>query len=89
LNDAGRPVSANNPALGICGQSAGDVNNSVAIQYSKVPNIEGDMDVSEYSGELLVPLLANDTIDQLWPHVVLTVPVPAVSGPGSGVWMRS
>jgi len=30
-----------------------------------VPNIEGGMDVSEYYGELLVPLLANDTIEQV------------------------
>jgi len=63
--DDGRPVPANDPALGIRGQSRGDVNNSVAIQYSKVPNIEGGMDVSEYYGELLVPLLANDTIEQV------------------------
>ena len=58
-------IRFDNPALGIRGQSPGDVNNSVAIQYSKVPNIEGSMDVSEIYGELLIPLLANDTIDQL------------------------
>jgi len=61
--DDGRPVPANDPALGIRGQSRGDVNNSVAIQYSKVPNIEGGMDVSEYYGELLVPLLANEQVN--------------------------
>ncbi len=63
--DTGRPVPANDPALGIRGQSPGDVNNSVAIQYSKVPNIEGSMDVSEAYAELLVPLISNDAIDQV------------------------
>jgi outer membrane receptor protein involved in Fe transport len=81
--DDGRPVPANDPALGIRGQSAGDVNNSVAIQYSKVPNIEGDMDVTEYYGELLVPLLANDTIDQL--NVSLAGRRADYSGSG-GIW---
>lgn len=81
--DDGRPVPANDPALGIRGQSGGDVNNSVAIQYSKVPNIEGSMDVSEYYGELLVPLLANDTIDQL--NMSLAGRRADYSGSG-GIW---
>jgi outer membrane receptor protein involved in Fe transport len=61
--DTGRYVAANDPALGIRGQAGGDVNNTVAIQYSKVPNIKGKMDVTEYFGEVFVPLLANNKLD--------------------------
>ena len=61
--DTGRPVPANDPLLGIRGQSAGDVNNSVAIQYSKVPNIRGSMDVSEVFGEMLMPLVIDNKLN--------------------------
>jgi iron complex outermembrane receptor protein len=61
--DTGRPVPANDPVLGIRGQPGGDVNNSVAIQYSKVPNIRGKMDVTEYFGELYFPVVANSKLD--------------------------
>ena len=81
--DTGRPVPANNPALGIRGQSGGDVNNSVAIQYSKVPNIEGSMDVSEYYGELLVPLISGDALDQV--NLSLAGRRADYSGSG-GIW---
>ena len=78
--DTGRPVPGNDAALGIRGQPGGDVNNSVAIQYSKVPNIRGKMDVSEVFGEVLVPLIAGNK---------LNLPVAAryadYSGSG-GVW---
>lgn len=62
-HDTGRPVPANDAALGIRGQPGGDVNNSVAIQYSKVPNILGKMDVTEIFGEVFVPLVANGKLD--------------------------
>ncbi|MBN1240821.1 MAG: TonB-dependent receptor [Gammaproteobacteria bacterium] len=62
-HDTGRPVPPNDPALGIRGQAPGDVNNSVAIQYSKVPNIRGKMDVTEFFGELFVPLVADSRLD--------------------------
>lgn len=54
-----RPVPANNAALGVRGMVAGNVNNSVAIQFSKVPNIRGSLNTTEFFGELLVPLIAN------------------------------
>jgi outer membrane receptor protein involved in Fe transport len=62
-HDTGRPVPPNNPGLGIRGQPGGDVNNSVAIQYSKVPNILGEMDVTEIFGEIFVPLLPEGKFD--------------------------
>jgi hypothetical protein len=61
--DTGRYVPANDAALGIRGQPGGDVNNTVAIQYSKVPNIQGKMDATEFFGEAFVPWLANDRLD--------------------------
>jgi outer membrane receptor protein involved in Fe transport len=61
--DTGRYVPANDAALGIRGQPGGDVNNTVAIQYSKVPNIQGKMDVTEVFGELFVPLLMSNKLD--------------------------
>jgi len=62
-HDTGRPVPANDAALGIRGQPGGDVNNSVAIQYSKVPNILGTMDVSEVFGEVFVPFIADNRLN--------------------------
>jgi iron complex outermembrane recepter protein len=53
------PVPANNPALGIRGTPGGAANNSVEIQFSKVPFIRGDFDVTEAFSEVLVPLLAG------------------------------
>ncbi len=61
--DTGRYVPANDAALGIRGQPGGDVNNTVAIQYSKVPNIRGKMDVTEVFGELFVPFLMDNKLD--------------------------
>jgi iron complex outermembrane receptor protein len=61
--DTGRPVPANDPALGIRGQPGGDVNNSVAIQYSKVPNIRGKMDVTEFFSEIYLPVVSNAKFD--------------------------
>ena len=61
--DTGRPVPANDAALGIRGNSGGDINNTVAIQYSKVPNIRGKMDVTEYFGEAIVPWLLDNKLD--------------------------
>jgi len=61
--DTGRPVPANNAALGIRGQPGGDVNNSVAIQYSKVPNVRGKMDVTEYFSEIYLPVVADAKFD--------------------------
>lgn len=80
-HDSGRPIPANNAALGIRGMPGGDINNSVAIQYSKVPNVIGEMDVSEVFGEVFIPLLQNNK---------LNVPVAAryadYSGSG-GIWV--
>jgi iron complex outermembrane recepter protein len=53
------PVPANNAALGIRGAPPGAVNNSVEIQFSKVPFIRGGFDVKEAFTEALVPLLAD------------------------------
>lgn len=55
------PVPANDPALGIRTNAAGDVNNTVGIQYSKVSNIRGDIDVTELYAEVLAPLVSGYT----------------------------
>jgi outer membrane receptor protein involved in Fe transport len=54
-----RPVPANNPALGIRGVPGAAANNSVEIQFSKVPFIKGDFDVKEVFAETLVPLVSD------------------------------
>ncbi len=59
---AARPVPANNAAMGIRGSAPFNSSNSVAMQFSKVPNIRGKLSTIEYFGELLVPLIA----DQPW-----------------------
>lgn len=80
-HDSGRPVPRNYAPAGIRGMPGGDINNSVAIQYSKVPNVMGDMDVSEIFGEIFVPVLRDNR---------LNVPVAAryadYSGSG-GIWV--
>jgi outer membrane receptor protein involved in Fe transport len=64
--DTGRPVPGNDATLGVRGASAANANNSVAIQFSKVPNIMGKLSTIEYFGELLVPLIADQPfMDQL------------------------
>jgi iron complex outermembrane receptor protein len=62
-HDAGRPVPINYAPAGIRGNSGGDINNSVAIQYSKIPNVVGSKDVSEIFGEILVPVLADNRLN--------------------------
>jgi outer membrane receptor protein involved in Fe transport len=49
-------VPANNPALRIRGVPAGARNNSVEIQFSKVPFARGEYDIKEVFTEALVPL---------------------------------
>lgn len=56
-HNAFRPVSCNNPAIGLRGVSAPDCANTVGMQYSKVSNILGAIDVSEVFLETLVPLV--------------------------------
>ncbi len=57
--DSGRPVPPNDAALGVRGVPPSSINNSVAIQFSKVPNIRGKLHTTEVFGELLVPVIAN------------------------------
>ena len=61
-----RPVAANNAALGIRGVPAGDANNSVEIQFSKVPFGIGGFTVKEAFTEFRIPLFADKPlIDRL------------------------
>jgi outer membrane receptor protein involved in Fe transport len=53
------PVANNNPALGIRGVPAGAWNNSVEIQFSKVPFARGEFNVAEVFTEILMPLVAD------------------------------
>lgn len=80
-HDSGRPVPINYAPAGIRGIPGGDINNSVAIQYSKIPNVFGEIDVSEIFGEVFVPVLENNR---------LNIPVAAryadYSGSG-GIWV--
>jgi outer membrane receptor protein involved in Fe transport len=54
-----RPVRCNDPAIGLRGVSPPDCANTVGIQFSKVSNIRGTIEVPEAYAELLVPLLAD------------------------------
>jgi iron complex outermembrane receptor protein len=54
-----RPVPPNNATLGIRGVPGGAANNSVEIQFSKVPFLLGAFDVKELFTEANVPLLAD------------------------------
>jgi len=61
-----RPVAANNAALGIRGVPGGDANNSVEIQFSKVPFGIGGFEVKEAFTEFRIPLLSGmNLIDQM------------------------
>jgi iron complex outermembrane recepter protein len=57
----GRPVMANDPALGIRGVPGGNAasGNSVEIQFSNVPFARGSQDVKEAFTEFLVPLVSG------------------------------
>ena len=58
------PVAANNATAGIRGVPGAAANNSVEIQFSKVPFIQGDYDVKEAFVETLVPLVSNTLLLQ-------------------------
>ena len=62
-HDSGRPVPMNYAPAGIRGMPRGDLNNSVVIQYSKIPNVTGAKDVAELFGEVFVPVLANNRLN--------------------------
>lgn len=53
----GRPVACNGQIPGLRGVSQADCINTVGLQYSKVSNIQGTIDVYEAFGEALVPLV--------------------------------
>ncbi|BBC74260.1 conserved hypothetical protein [Altererythrobacter sp. B11] len=53
----GHPVACNGEIPGLRGVSTADCVNTVGLQYSKVSNIIGSIDVYEAYGEALVPLL--------------------------------
>jgi outer membrane receptor protein involved in Fe transport len=56
---AGHPVLCSGQAPGLRGVSAADCANTVGLQYSKVSNIRGAIDVKEAFAETRVPLLAD------------------------------
>ncbi|HEY4214294.1 MAG TPA: TonB-dependent receptor [Steroidobacteraceae bacterium] len=58
------PVPANNATLGIRGVPPGAANNSVDVQFSKVPFVKGGFDVKEFFAETEVPLLSNKLFAQ-------------------------
>ena len=62
----GRPVAANNLALGIRGVPGGNAasGNSVEIQFSNVPFARGAQDVKEAFTEVLLPLVSEQTLVQ-------------------------
>jgi len=59
-HEAGRPVLCNDPTINLRGVSGPDCGNTVGFQYSKVSNIQGQSDVYEAFGEVLVPLVDTD-----------------------------
>ena len=60
-HDFGHPVLCNGESPGLRGVSA-DCNNTVGIQYSKVSNIKGRINVTEAFAETLVPLIAGGNL---------------------------
>jgi outer membrane receptor protein involved in Fe transport len=54
-----RPVMCNNAAIGLRGVSGPDCANTVGIQFSKVSNIRGNLNVAELFGETLIPLIKD------------------------------
>jgi iron complex outermembrane recepter protein len=68
-HEAGHPVLCNTDPLaieiGLRGVSQPDCLNTVGIQYSKVSNIRGEMDVSEAFVETFIPVIADLSAMQL------------------------
>jgi outer membrane receptor protein involved in Fe transport len=54
-----RPVRCSNPAIGLRGVSPPDCANTVGVQFSKVSNIRGSIEVPELFAETLIPLLSE------------------------------
>lgn len=53
------PVSCNDASIGLRGVNGADCGNTVGVQYSKVSNILGEIEVDEFFIETLVPLLSD------------------------------
>jgi outer membrane receptor protein involved in Fe transport len=53
------PVRCSDPSIGLLGVNPPDCANTVAHQFSKVSNIQGEADVWEAFGETLIPLFDN------------------------------
>ena len=60
-HDNGHPVLCDGESPGLRGVSA-DCLNTVGVQYSKVSNIKGKIDVTEAFAETLVPLIADGSV---------------------------
>ncbi len=59
-----RPVSCNDESIGLRGVSVPDCLNTVGMQYSKVSNIQGTIEVDELFAETLIPLInGGDAIE--------------------------
>lgn len=58
-HESGHPVLCSGEAPGLRGVSPADCANTVGIQYSKVSNVRGAIDVKEAFAEALVPILAD------------------------------
>ncbi|MEO6041572.1 MAG: TonB-dependent receptor [Croceibacterium sp.] len=56
FDGAVHPVMCNNPAIGLRGVNPPDCANTVAFQFSKVSNIQGQAEVKEGFAETLIPL---------------------------------
>jgi outer membrane receptor protein involved in Fe transport len=61
-HDTGHPVLCNGESPGLRGVSPPDCANTVGIQYSKVSNIKGRINVTEAFAETLVPLIADGAL---------------------------
>lgn len=55
-------VAPNNAALGLRGVNGADASNTVGNQFSKVSNIQGDAEVWEVFGEVLLPLIDTEAV---------------------------
>ena len=58
-HSSGHPVLCNGEVPGLRGVSGADCANTVGVQYSKVSNIRGAIEVKEAFAEALVPLIAD------------------------------
>lgn len=79
----GKPVRCSDESIGLRGVSVPDCLNTVGVQYSKVSNIKGEIEVDEFFAETNIPLISGGMMEQVTLNLAARWADYSTSG---GIW---